>query len=226
MGDYSLAVEIREGRGKGAARKLREQGCVPAVLYGHGKQNVSLSLESQALEKLLSESDAGVNTLIDLSGAKEVQGRIVLVKALQRHPVRGSLVHADLFEVDPDEKIHVTVPINIEGTPAGLKFGGLLEHTIREVDLLCLPTAIPDSLDLDGSHLDIGDALHISDLVLPEGTEISLEPTLAIAHVALPKIAEEETEVDEAVEAGEVEESAEGEKGEESSDASSSGTGH
>ncbi len=231
MGDFSLTVEIREGTGKGLARRLRMAGRMPAVLYGHGKQNVSLSLESSALEKVLSESDAGVNTLIDLEGAKEVQGRVVLVKELQRHPAHGKLVHADLFEVDPEEKIHVTVPIHLEGTPAGLKFGGILEQMIRDIDLLCLPTAIPDSIDIDASGLEIGDSLHMSDLELPKSVECSVDLTIAIAHVALPKIVEEEVPEAEEGEEGEVgEEGAEGEgakgekdaKGEESSDASKS----
>jgi large subunit ribosomal protein L25 len=191
VGDQSLAVEIRNGTGKGLARRMRLEGQVPAVLYGHGKASVSLAIEANALEHLLKTSHAGLNTLIDLEGANEVKGRVVLVKELQRHPVEGTLVHADFFEIDTTEQIHVSVPIRLIGSPSGVKLGGILEHTMREIDLACLPTAIPDSLEVDVSHLEIGDSVHVSDLVLTEGLELAIDPSLSVAHVALPKVEEE-----------------------------------
>ncbi len=192
MGAFSLAVEIREGTGKGVTRKLRAAGRLPAVLYGHGDAAVSLTLDPIELESVFARSDAGVNTLIDLSGAKEVAGRIVLVKELQRHPVRGTLVHADLFEISADEKINVTVPIHLLGTPEGVKLGGILEHTMREIELECLPKSIPDSVDVDVSHLEIDTAVHLSDVTLPPDTTTSLDGTLTVAHVAIPRAEEEE----------------------------------
>lgn len=192
MGDFSLAVELREGTGKGFARKLRAEGRVPAVLYGHGKSTVSLTFNPSDLEMVLKKSDAGVNTLIDLAGAGQVSGRVVLVKELQRHPVRGTLVHADLFEIDKTERLQVTVPIHLVGTPAGVKLGGTLEHSLREVDLSCLPASIPDSIDVDVRALEIGDTLHLSDMTLPEGTEMLADETLPIAHVSAARVEEEE----------------------------------
>ncbi len=212
MGDQTLAVEIRNDTGKGLARRLRRDGRVPAVLYGHGKASVSLIVEANALEHLLQTSHAGLNTLIDLAGASEVKGRIVLVKELQRHPVAGTLVHADFFEIDTKELLHVSVPIRLTGTPAGVKTGGILEHTMREIDLACLPTAIPDAIEIDVSELEIGDAVHVSDLVLPEGVETALDSSLPVAHVATPKI-EEEPIADEAAVEGEAAEAAEAGEG-------------
>jgi large subunit ribosomal protein L25 len=220
VGEQSLAVEIREETGKGQARRLRDAGKIPAVLYGHGNAPVSLTLISADLESLVKRSDAGVNTLIDLAGTDALKGRIVLIKEIQRHPVRGDLVHLDLYEIDASEKIHVTVPIHLTGTPSGVKLGGMLEHAIREIDMFCLPQAIPDSLDLDVSALELGDSVHVSDLTLPEGTEISLEDSTTVAHVIIPKavVAEETEEVAEGEEGAEATEEGEAEEKDEKSE--------
>ncbi|MDP6979294.1 MAG: 50S ribosomal protein L25 [Myxococcota bacterium] len=192
MGDASLAVELRTETGKGVARKLRAEGRIPAVLYGHGNPSVSLTLEAKTLERLLKASHAGLNTLIDLEGASEVSGKTVLVKELQRHPFAGTLTHADLYEIDVTSKLHVSVPIRLVGTAAGVKLGGVLEHMMREIDLLCLPSSIPDSVDVDISELEMGDTLHARDVNLPDGVETNVDEQLPVAHVALPRVEEEE----------------------------------
>lgn len=226
MADQSLAVELRSDTGKGFARRLRSKGRVPAVVYGHGQATVSLSIEASALEHLLKTSHAGLNTLIDLRGVSEVKGKLVLVKELQRHPVAGTLVHADFFEIDTTEKIHVLVPIRLLGTPGGVKLGGILEHTMREIDLACLPSAIPDAIDIDVSALEMSESLHVSDLTLPDGVETTIDQSLPIAHVAMPKVdeaLEAEAVEGEAVEGEAVEgEEGEGDKGGEKADAKGS----
>jgi len=208
VGDQSLAVEVRSDTGKGVARKLRAVGRIPAVLYGHGNASVSLSIQAKDLDTLLKTSHAGLNTLIDLEGDGAVAGKVVLIKELQRHSVAGTLSHADFFEIDATAKIHVSVPIKLEGTPEGVKLGGVLEHMMREIDLLCLPNAIPDSLEVDVSGMNQNESLHVSDLTLPEGVETGVDEALPIVHVATKKI-EEEVEVvaeeDEAVKEGDAE---------------------
>ena len=194
MGDQSLAVEVRSDTGKGVARKLRAVGRIPAVLYGHGNASVSLSIQAKDLDTLLKTSHAGLNTLIDLEGDSAVAGKVVLIKELQRHSVAGTLSHADFFEIDVTAKIHVSVPIKLEGTPEGVKLGGVLEHMMREIDLLCLPNAIPDLLEVDVSGMNQNESLHVSDLTLPEGVETGVDEALPIVHVATKKI-EEEVEV-------------------------------
>lgn len=194
MGDQSLAVEVRTDTGKGVARKLRAVGRIPAVLYGHGNASVSLSIQAKDLDTLLKTSHAGLNTLIDLEGDSAVEGKVVLIKELQRHSVAGTLSHADFFEIDATAKIHVSVPIKLEGIPEGVKLGGVLEHMMREIDLLCLPNAIPDSLEVDVSGMNQNESLHVSDLTLPEGVETGVDEALPIVHVATKKI-EEEVEV-------------------------------
>jgi large subunit ribosomal protein L25 len=194
VGDQSLAVEVRTDTGKGVARKLRAVGRIPAVLYGHGNASVSLSIQAKDLDTLLKTSHAGLNTLIDLEGDSAVEGKVVLIKELQRHSVAGTLSHADFFEIDATAKIHVSVPIKLEGTPEGVKLGGVLEHMMREIDLLCLPNAIPDLLEIDVSGMNQNESLHVSDLTLPEGVETGVDEALPIVHVATKKI-EEEVEV-------------------------------
>jgi large subunit ribosomal protein L25 len=194
VGDQSLAVEVRSDTGKGVARKLRAVGRIPAVLYGHGNASVSLSIQAKDLDTLLKTSHAGLNTLIDLEGDSAVAGKVVLIKELQRHSVAGTLSHADFFEIDATAKIHVSVPIKLEGIPEGVKLGGVLEHMMREIDLLCLPNAIPDSLEVDVSGMNQNESLHVSDLTLPEGVETGVDEALPIVHVATKKI-EEEVEV-------------------------------
>ncbi len=209
MGDTSLAVEIREATGKGAARQIRRGGRIPGVVYGATFESVSITLDPTVLDKLIKTSHAGVNTLIDLEGPKQVSGKTVLVKELQREPVRGDLMHADLFEVNVTETVRVSIPIHLEGIPHGVTMGGLLDHALREIEIECLPRAIPDEIVVDVAALDVGDSIHVSDLTLPAGIELHTPEDLSVVSVVAP-LAEEEPTVDEEAEAAEV---AEGEEG-------------
>ena len=200
MADNTFAVELREATGKGVARKIRAAGRVPAVVYGHGKASVSLTLDPVALEDMLRRSHAGMNTLIELTGDAAISGRTVLVKELQREPVRGGVVHADLFEIDTTERISVSVPVHLTGIAEGVTMGGLIDHVLREIDLDCLPNAIPDSFEVDVTHLQVGDAIHVSDLTVPEGIHIQTNADLAVVSVVTPAV-EEEPEVVEGEEA-------------------------
>ena len=191
----SLAVEVRETTGKGVARKLRAAGRAPGILYGHELEPVSLVFDPEALDLLVRKSDAGLNTLIDLEGDSQVAGKTVLIKDMQRHPVRGTLMHVDLYAINVTERISVAVPIHLVGTPEGVTMGGgLLDHSLREVELDCLPRAIPDSVSIDVSALQLGDSLHVSDLDLPEGVELRTDAAQSVASVVAPRV-EEEVEI-------------------------------
>jgi large subunit ribosomal protein L25 len=122
------------------------------------------------------------------------------VKELQREPVRGGVVHADLFEIDTTERISVSVPVHLTGIAEGVTMGGLIDHVLREIDLDCLPNAIPDSFEVDVTHLQVGDAIHVSDLTVPEGIHIQTNADLAVVSVVTPAV-EEEPEVVEGEEA-------------------------
>ena len=199
MAGNVLGAETRTETGKGAGRRLRAAGRIPAVLYGKGVENQSLSVDPKALNTLLHASGAGLNTLIDLEvGGKSRQ---VLLKALQREPVGGGFVHADFFQVDLTARVTVSVPIHIVGTPKGVALdGGILDLPVREVDVECLPNAIPDQIDIDVSALEIGDSIHVNELTLPADTEMRTDLGLAVASVVQPKAAEVEEVVEEVAE--------------------------
>jgi large subunit ribosomal protein L25 len=191
MADNEIAIELREGIGKGVARKLRATGRIPAVFYGKGESR-PISLEPRPLERLLAASSAGLNTLISLTGGGPLNGKQVLVKAMQRDPVKGNLLHADLYAIDVMQTVHVSVPIHLTGIPEGVALeGGILDQVIREIELECLPTAIPEDLPVDVSALELGASLHVRDIALPAGVTLLTDGNLSVASVAQPKAAEE-----------------------------------
>lgn len=187
MSETALVVEAREGVGKGAARKLRAAGKIPAILYGRGRDSLALSVDPRALDRILRAS--GANTLLDLTieGHPEIKGTVALVKDLQRDPLRGSILHADLYAVDLTRTVTVDVPVHLVGKARGLDFGGILEHTLREIALECLPRAIPEAIEVDITELEVGDVIHVRDLALPEGVTLVTDGDLGVVHVALPQ---------------------------------------
>jgi len=192
VADFQLQLELRENAGKGVARKLRAAGRIPGICYGFGLQTRAVTLDPRALEKALRASSAGLNTLFGVQGGGELAGRSVLVKELQRDPVSRSLLHADFYAVDLTKEIEVAVPLHLTGSAAGLMNGGIVDHQLREIQIACLPTAIPESFSLDVSALDIGDSLHVRDIVLPPGVKLVSSPDLSVVSVVLPAKAEEE----------------------------------
>ena len=190
MADYQLEIQLRDSRGKGAARKMRAAGRIPAICYGRGEP-VSLSLDPRMLDRLLHTSDAGMNTLIDLRGDASIEGRTVLLKEVQRDPVSGAALHADLYTLDLTRTVEVSVPLHLTGKAPGVELGGILDQALRELELECLPTAIPREILVDVSSLDIGDSLHVRDIALPEGVELISEPELSVVSVVAPTVAEE-----------------------------------
>ena len=208
MAENELVVQVREGTGKGVARKLRAAGRIPGVCYGRSTPSVGIALNPKALDRLLSESTAGMNTLIDLrvEGGGLYDGKPMLVKELQRDPVDGEMLHADLYAVNLQQAIQVSVPIQVNGTAEGVKMGGILDQALREIDLECMPEAIPQEIPVDVSSLDIGQSLHVRDLALPEGVTLLSDPDLAVVLVAAPAAEEEvAAEVEEGVDAPAVE---------------------
>lgn len=192
MADYQLGVELRSTRGKGAARKLRAKGSIPAVFYSPDSASHAIALDRRALDHVISTSAAGMNTLIDLRGGGELDGRLVLVRDVQRDPVRGTLLHADLYGVDVTKAIEVSVPVHLDGSPIGVvRDGGIMDHALREVELSCLPDRIPQELRLDVAGLGLGDSLHVRDILLPEGVELESDPDLPVVSVVAPRVEEE-----------------------------------
>jgi large subunit ribosomal protein L25 len=193
VAENELVVQLREGAGKGVARKLRAAGRIPGVCYGPSAPSVGITLDPRLLERLLASSSAGMNTLIDLhvEGGGEYDGKPMLVKELQRDPVTGRLLHADLYALDLQQEIQVSVPIQVVGTAEGIKMGGILDQTLREIELECMPAAIPQGIPVDVSHLEIGQSLHVRDLELPGNVTLISDPDLAVVLVAAPTVEEE-----------------------------------
>lgn len=187
MGDVQFAVEGREATGKGANRRLRQRGLVPGVVYGGGRAATPIAFDVAKFERLLATSHSGHNTILDLSGPAAVSGKTVIAKELQREAVRGRITHVDFYEVDLTTKIDVEVPIHLVGTPVGVVNGGVLDQQLRELEIMCLPNAIPDSIEVDVSALDLGSNLHVSDLVVPEGIDVMSEADLTVATVLIPR---------------------------------------
>lgn len=188
MADNALVAELRDGQGKGAARKLRQSGRIPAIVYGRKRAAQSIAVNPEALAKLL-HGAAGMNTLIDLAvaGASET----VLVKALQRDPVRGRYLHADFYQVDLAQKVTVQVSIRLVGKAIGTDFGGILDHPLRELSIECLAREIPPFIEVDVSKLAVNDSIHVSDLTLAAGLTVKTDGKLAVASVVLPAAEEE-----------------------------------
>ena len=189
MAENALQIQVRADSGKGVARKLRAAGRIPGVVYGRTQAAVPISLDPTLLRRALTRSEAGLNTLFRLDvegGAGELQGKPVLVRHLQRDPVKGHYLHADLLAVDLQQKLQVSVPIHLTGKARGVEFGGILDHSLRELELLCLPTAIPKEITVDVTALDVGASLHVRDLVLPDGVELRSDADLSVVSVVLP----------------------------------------
>ena len=206
MGDAKFSVESREATGKGVARKLRQRGLAPGVVYGGGREATAIAFNVANFERLLEKSHGGINTLIDLkvAGGGDFDGRQVLVKELQRDPISGAYLHADLYAVDLAQTIHVSVPIHLTGTAIGVSLGGgILDFATRELDVECLPNAIPEEFTLDVSALEIGDSLHVRDIAIAEGVEILNDPDVTVLSVVAPVAIEEEAPAEEAGEEGE-----------------------
>ena len=188
MEQQSLSVESRTGTGKSVTRKLRSAGKLPAVLYGLGKTQ-PVTVEPAPITKLLL-SEGGRNQILNLKGAG-LEGIHALIKDYQVDPVTRKLVHVDLLEIDVTKKIEVTVALNFTGKSIGVAEGGVLNMVERTVQVKCLPTAIPQHIDVDVTALAIGHSLHLDDLKLPEGIERASQfnPTLV---TVVPPTKEEE----------------------------------
>ena len=191
MAIESLKSTRRDGVGKGVARRLREAGNVPAIYYGRGETPVAISVQAKELELLL-HGALGSNVIVDLKveGA-EAADRKAILREVQRHPVRGTILHVDLQHISLSERITVEVPIVLVGVPTGVKDGGgILEHNLREVEVECLPTEIPEKFAVDVSHLNIGDSVHVSDLVIGN-VKVNTEAERTVATVVPPTVLEE-----------------------------------
>jgi large subunit ribosomal protein L25 len=220
MQRYEVKVESRDKTGKGAARRLRREGLIPGVIYGKDMDSRSLKVNPHDIR-----NKVNTNAIIDLtiSDDKEENKKIVMIKDYQRDVIKDKLIHVDFQQISMDEKINVSVPVNLVGDAFGVQEGGVLQQLMREINIEALPDDIPEELDLDISVLDVGDSLQVEDLEVEEDIDIIDSPVEVIVTIVTPseEIEEEEEEIEEDFIEPEVigeeddEETEEGEEGEE-----------
>ena len=170
--DFVLQADIRDDQGKGASRRLRRAGRVPAVVYGGGRPARAVALDQNAVKKAL-DQEAFYSSVIQIRVGERQQP--VILKDVQRHPAKGFALHLDFQRIVADEKIRMNVPVHLKGekeAPGVRTGGGLVSHLMNEVEVSCLPGNLPEFLELDISALEVDDSLHLSDIPLPEGVEI------------------------------------------------------
>ncbi|HKJ05148.1 MAG TPA: 50S ribosomal protein L25 [Geopsychrobacteraceae bacterium] len=208
MAQAEMNVTLRDATGKGVARKLRANGQVPAVVYGKGMKPCVISFEPKALQDAVS-GESGWNTLITLKGAAVLEGKVVVLKDLNLHPLRRTMVSADFHAIDLSKKVNFMVPVVPVGKSAGEKEGGTLQVIRHELEVYCLPTAVPQSIEIDVTSLNIGDVIHIEEVAVPDGTEIPFDVNFTVLTVkGIQEEEEDEAEVEEGEEAVTAEEPA------------------
>jgi large subunit ribosomal protein L25 len=216
---FVMQAWLREETGKNAMRRLRKKGFVPGIIFGRSGETTMVNFNPKDLEKVI-HSETGFNTIftMDVDGLTKDNLRQVLIKDYQVDPVTHTFIHVSFYRVRMDRKVEISVPIIADGTPVGVKEqGGTLDHTMREIEIRCLPGDIPDSIRIDVDQMKIGDHVRVSELQIPEGVEIMEDPDNVVLHVMPPRkvveaVPEAEVEVGEEAAAPEEGEEAAGEE--------------
>jgi large subunit ribosomal protein L25 len=186
-----LKAEPRPTVGRSAVRKLRAGGFIPAVIYGGNDKPQPLQVSARDINAMMSQA-SGENVLVELEIGSDGQSRTALVQEVQHSPVRGEIRHVDFHAVSMDQMIQAEVPLEPVGTAVGVKtFGGLLEQSLRALAIECLPGDLPDRITVDVSALNIGDAIHVRDIQLPQGVTPKVQVDLTAFSVVAPVVEEQ-----------------------------------
>jgi large subunit ribosomal protein L25 len=179
-----IKSETRDARGKNASRRIRRRGMIPAVLYGEGVESVSLILDKKDIIKIL-KSESGENTLFKIGLPGEEKD--AMIKAVQIDPTTDEILHADLIRIAMDKTIRVMVPIEVTGEAYGVKTeGGFVDFMTREIEVECLPAAIPERLTVDITGLHLHQSLKVGEIALPEGVKLISEPSAVAVLIQVP----------------------------------------
>jgi large subunit ribosomal protein L25 len=185
-----LTAQTRTGIGRSAVNAIKKQGLVPAVVYGGSDTPQPLTLNAREIHNLLAHATSE-HLLVDLEIADggSTSSRLALIQEVQHHPIKRTVLHVDFHAVKADEKLHSEIPVITTGEPAGVKnFGGILEIALHEIEIECLPKDLPEVISLDVSALNVGEAIHVKDIQLPEGVTCRLDGDLTVVRVAAPKV--------------------------------------
>jgi large subunit ribosomal protein L25 len=185
MATANLTATRRDAKGKGVARKLRADGQVPAVIYGHNREPQSLAVSARDLDRLLDHVSAA-STIIELDfGGATAR---TLIREIQRHPFRRQILHVDFQELVAGETVTVEVPLVLVGTAEGVRVGGgILDQVLRQVEIECDPGSIPNHIDVDVSNLTIGHSIHVGELQLPAGVTMLTDTEQTIVVLSAPR---------------------------------------
>lgn len=206
MDIIEIKAELRNETGKGSAHKLRDQGFTPAIVYGPGMEPTKISISSNRMIEVI-ETGMAMRSLIklDIEEDPQFKNKILMFREIQRHHIKRTPIAADLYEVNPNKKVEVSVPLKFVGNAEGILLGGLLQPLVRSLTVMCKPDNMPDNIEADVSGLKLGYTLYLSDLVMPEGVEVALDLKSPIATIVIPRgiAASEEVESVDAEETGE-----------------------
>lgn len=212
METIEIHMEPREADGKQEAKKLRREGKLPGIFYGPKAQPVSLQVDAKEFSTRVGGLE-GSHLIRIKSASPLLADKVALLKEMQFHPVTGKVLHADFYEVDLTETIQVKIPLHFVGKAAGVVRGGILQPVVREIEVECLPMDIPEYVNVEVSSLDIGDALHVTDLLIPAGVAPVYETNFTVVTVVPPTVEEAPApEVPAAAEVAAAPEAAPGEK--------------
>jgi large subunit ribosomal protein L25 len=188
----TLQAHTRKRSGSAALKRLRREGLIPAIIYGRQQENVNLRLQRKSVNELMGRS-VSEQILVNLEIEDRKETKLALIQAVQHDPLTGQILHMDFHAVREDEILHAHVLIELVGEAAGVKAGGLLEFLMHSLDIQCLPKDLPEKIVVDVSNVNIGEAIHIRDLNLPEGVKASSDGDISLVRVSEPKVADEPT---------------------------------
>jgi len=195
-----LKAFTRKETGKGPARRFRMEGSIPAVFYGRGEEAIPLSVNAADLLKVIKAKKENIFIKLMIEGEKNME-KLSLIKELQIEPVSRRFYHVDFYEIRMDHKLTLDVPIRFAGTPVGVTNGGELQHLKRDLKISCLPSVLPDFIEIDVTGLEIGDSIKVQDIRVPEGVTVLDPGDVGVAMVAVVKVSVPQAETPAADEA-------------------------
>lgn len=183
----SLKAAPRARTGSGRLNQMRREGWIPSVIYGRGTENINLKVDSKTFADVLAHSSSE-NIIVNL----EIEGqgtRLAFLQSVQHDPLSGKALHADFRSIDENTAITAHIPTHLNGESAGVKAGGLIEQYVHAIEITCLPNDLPETLEVDISHLQVGDSLHIGDITYPSGVRATHAADVVVAHIGKPSAA-------------------------------------
>jgi large subunit ribosomal protein L25 len=196
MEEILLRAEARKGTGKGVARKLRKEGSIPAVLYGQGVESVPIKISAKEWDTLMRRVRKNVILTMELHGDAGTENRPVMIKNIQPGYLGDDVCHIDFLQVSMERIIEIEIPIHLTGTAKGVTDGGIVEQHLRSIMVECLPTQIPEQIEIDVTDLDIGDSIHVNDISLA-GVKLLEHTDVAVVTIIHPEAEEKPVAVEE-----------------------------